>query len=96
MSAKRAQLSKTAMQRWDAMFEAQRVRMERQRDALGRMATMMTEAVAALTQIAEMQPVDNEEGNLTEAQDRAKEALALIEEMRLRHEAAADHSDGEG
>lgn len=95
MSAKRAQLSRQATERWNKMWEAQTARMERQKESLTRMGFMLTEAIAALTQIAAMEPVDNEEGDPAEAQRRAKEALDIIEAMRVREEAAAKDSDGE-
>lgn len=95
MSAKRSQLSKQAVDRWNKMWEAQTARMERQKESITRMGFMLTEAMAALHQIAAMEPVDNEEGDAYEAQKRAKEALDVIEAMRVREEAAAKDSDGE-
>lgn len=92
MSAKRAQLSKQAVARWDAMWAAQTAKMERQRESLTRMAHMTTEAIAALTEIAERE----DWADIAEVRARAKEALAVIEGLRLREEAAAKAIDGEG
>jgi hypothetical protein len=98
MSAKRSALSKQAVDRWNKMWEAQTARMERQKEALTRMAHMTTESVAALTEIAECDDINPDEHNETVVylKDRAKQALAVIEQLRLREEAAADDIDGEG
>ena len=89
MSARRAQLSKQAAERWNKMFEAQARRMERQKETITRMGFMLTESIAALSEIAAMTPEEGVAGD-SAAQDRAKQALDLIEEMRVRDEAAAE------
>lgn len=64
--------------RWEKWYAKVTDRMQRQSKSLTRLVMLLTEATAALHEIASLDPIDKE--GFGKAQMRAKEALERIEE----------------
>ena len=82
-------------QRWDAMFNAQARRMERQRDALTRLLALNTEFSAALMEIAEGDDLGPDQSNETVEylRNRAREAVARVAQPATATARAVEESD---
>lgn len=76
--------------RWDRMFGAQTTRMNRQRDMLTRAMALLTEANAALLEIANEPDVDLGGDNM---RNRAQAAIARMAEMSASVGTAVEESD---
>lgn len=81
--------------RWDRMFSAQAKRMERQREGLTRAMLLLTEANAALFEIANMDdPVDDDMSRVFHtAVERAREAIERMTAMSVSVAEETEESD---